>query len=72
MESFPAEERVVMGAGLNGHVGEDSNGTERIHGGHGCGRINRDWERVENLAVLFDLMITSIFFSEKGRAYRFL
>lgn len=64
IKSFPTEERVVMGADLNGHVGEDNNGTERIHGGHGCKRINRDGERVVHLAVPFGLMITSTLFSK--------
>lgn len=71
MESFTTEERVVMRADLNGHVGEANNGIERIRGVHGYGRTNRNEERVVDLAVSFDLILTSIFFSkrEENREY---
>lgn len=64
IERLPAEERVVMEADFNGCVGKGNNGIERTHGGHRYGRMNRDGERVVDLAVSFDLMITNTFFPE--------
>lgn len=35
VEGVPVDERVVIGAYLNGHVGEDSMGDDEVHGRYG-------------------------------------
>ena len=37
LEGIPAEESVVLGDDLNGHVGEQQGGFEDVHGGMGFG-----------------------------------
>lgn len=45
MESIAAEERVVLGEDLNGYVGADNEGCERIHGGLGFGNVSAECDR---------------------------
>lgn len=63
IECLPTEKRILVGAELNGHVREDNYGIKRIHGRHGNGRVNRDEERLVNLALSFNLMIAGTLFS---------
>lgn len=53
-----------MGADLNSDMEEDNYGMERIHGLHGYGKVNKDEERVVDLVILSDLMISGTFFSK--------
>ena len=40
VEKIPRNERIVVGADLNGHVGEGNNGDEECMGRHGLGKRN--------------------------------
>ena len=42
IESVPKEERIILGADLNGHVGEGNVGDEEIMGRYGAGTRNKD------------------------------
>ena len=50
MVSIPTEERVVIGADLNGHVGEGNVGCEDVMGIHGFGGRNAGGERIVEFA----------------------
>lgn len=67
IERITLEERVVLGSDLNGHVGADNEGIERIRGGHGLGNVNADGERILDLVITFDLAIASAFFCKKEK-----
>ena len=51
IEGLAMEERFIVGADLNGHIGTSSEGLERIHGGFGFGRANAEERRVLDFAV---------------------
>ena len=42
LQSIPSEERIIMGADLNGRVGRSRNNYERVHGGYGYGECNEE------------------------------
>ena len=65
MERIAVEERVVLGADLNGHVGAVKEGVERIHGGHGLGNVNAEGERILDTAISFDMAIANTFFCKR-------
>ena len=61
------EERVVLGADLNGHVGRERGVLERVHGGWGVGEKNEEGERILDLALSFDLAICNTFFKKNSK-----
>ena len=67
IEGLAMEERLIVGADLNGHIGTSSEGAERIHGGFGFGRANAEERRVLKFAVPFDLTIANTYFA-RGRS----
>ena len=50
MEKIPKNERIVVGADLNGHVGEGNNVGEECMGRHGLGKRNNKGQAVVNFA----------------------
>ena len=70
VEKVPREERVVIGADLNGHVGEGNNGDEDIMGRHGLGRRNEEGQAVVDFAKRMRLAITNTFFVKKRADHR--
>lgn len=42
LRTIAPEDHIILGGDLNGHVGEDSDGYMRCHGGHGLGVRNDD------------------------------
>ena len=69
IKGLAMEERVIVGADLNGHIGTSSEGVERIHGGFGFGRANAEGQRVLDFAVSFDLAIANTFFRKREEHY---
>ena len=69
IEGLAMEERVIVGADLNGHIGPSSEGVERIHGGFGFGRANAEGRRVLDFAVSCDLAIANTFFRKREEHY---
>ncbi|XP_066963164.1 uncharacterized protein [Macrobrachium rosenbergii] len=45
LSEIPAEERLIIGGDMNGHVGRTREGIERVHGGWGVGERNDEEER---------------------------
>ena len=65
LRAIPEGERVIVGGGLNGHVGISREAIERIHGGWGVGEKNEEGERVTDFAIAFDLSIVNTFFEKR-------
>ena len=58
-EKIPRNERIVVGADLNGHVGEGNNDDEECTGRHGLGKRNNKGQAVVDFAKRRELAITS-------------
>ena len=65
LSGIPAGERLIIGGDMNGHIGRNRVGIERVHGGWGVGMRNADGERLVDCFVSFDLAIVNTWF-EKG------
>ena len=66
--SVTKEERIVLGADLNGHVGKGNIGDEEIMGRHGAGTRNKEGSMVLDFSKRMDLAICQYLFQEKTRA----
>lgn len=68
MEDFISEtpnERLVIGADMNGHVGREAGTFTEVHGGKGFGTRNEDGERILESAESLDLVLVNTFFEKK-------
>ena len=65
MVSIPTEERVVIGADLNGHVGEGNAGCEDVMGIHGFGGRNAGGERIVEFASRTSMAVLNTYFTKK-------
>ena len=65
VEKIPRNERIVVGADLNGHVGEGNNGDEECIGRHGLGKRNNEGQAVVEFAKRRELAITNTYFVKK-------
>ena len=66
VEKIPRNERIVMGADLNGHVGEGNNGDEECMDRHGLGKRNNEGQAVVDFAKRRELAITNTYFVKKS------
>ena len=58
------EEKLFCGGDLNGHVGQDSDGFEGVHGGNGYGKRNVEGEMVLELAMFMELVVCNTLFKK--------
>ena len=65
IESISTEERIVLGADLNGHVGEGNIGDEEVMGRYGAGTRNKKGSMVVDFAKRMDLAIVNTYFKKK-------
>ena len=65
IESISKEERLVLRADLNGHVGKENKGDEEIMGRYGAGTRNKKESMVVDFGKRMDLAIVSIYFKKK-------
>ena len=65
VEKIPRNERIVVGADLNGHIGEGNNGDEECMGRHGLGKRNNEGQAVVDFAKRRELAITNTYFVKK-------
>ena len=61
VEKIPRNERIVVGADLNGQVGEGNNGDEECMGRHGLGKRNNEGQAVVDFAKRRKLAITNTY-----------
>ena len=60
------EERIVLGADFNGHVGEGNIGDEEIMGSYGAGTRNKERSMVVDFGKRMDLAIVNTYFKRKN------
>ena len=65
IESMSKEERIVLGADLNGHVGKGNIEDEEIMGRYSAGTRNKEGLMVVDFAKRMDLAIVNTYFKKK-------
>ena len=65
IKSISKEERIVLGADLNGHVGEGNIGNEEIVGRYGAESRNKEGSMVVDFGKRMDLAIVNTYFKKK-------
>ena len=64
IESISKEEKIVLGADLNGHVGEGNIKEEEIMGRYGAGTRNKEGSMVVDFAKRMDLAVINTYFKK--------
>ena len=57
-------EKIVIGADLNGHAGKNPGVFQRVHGGKGYGRRNREGKNILESTESIDLALVNTFFNK--------
>ena len=65
IESVSKKERIVLGADLNGHVGEGNIADEEMMGRYGTGTRNKEGSMVVDFGKRMDLAIVNTYFKKK-------
>ena len=65
IQSIPRSERVIIGADLNGHVGEGNRGDEEVMGRFGLGERNAEGQRVIDFAKRMEMAVVNTFFLKR-------
>ena len=65
VEKIPKNQRIVVGADLNEHVGKGNNGNEECMGRHGLGKRNNEGQAVVGFAKRMELSIINTYFVKK-------
>ena len=66
VEKISRNERIMVGADLNGHVGEGNNGDEECMGTHGLGKRNNKGQALVGFAKRRELAFTNTHFVKKS------
>ena len=64
IESVSKQERIVLGADLNGHVGKGNMGDEKIMGRYSAGTRNKEGSMVVDFGKKMDLAIVNTYFKK--------
>ena len=67
IESLSKQERIVLGADLNGHVVEGNVGDEEIMGRYGAGTRNKEESMVVDFAKRMGLVVVNTYFKKKEK-----
>ena len=65
LESIPKEERVVIGADFNGHVGEGNRGNDNIMGRYGDKTRNAEGQMVVDFATRMEMAVLNTYFKKR-------
>ena len=65
VESLPKEERVVIGADFNGHVGEGNRGDENVMGRYGDKARNAEGQMVVDFATRMEMAVVNTYFKKR-------
>ena len=65
VESIPKEERVVIGADFNGHVGEGNRGDENVMGRYGDKARNAEGQMVVDFATRMEMAVLNTYFKKR-------
>ena len=66
VEKISKNERIVVGADLDGHVGEGNNGDEECISRHRLGKRSNEGQTVVNFAKRMERAITNTYFVKKN------
>ena len=69
VQGIPGREDIVIGGDMNGHLGSNRTGYERVHGGYGFGERNYMGERVLDFAQAYELAIVNTFYRKREEHY---
>ena len=67
IESVSKEEKIVLGADLNEHVGKGNIGDKNIMGRYGAGTKNKERSMVVNFGKRMNLAIVNTYFKKKNK-----
>ena len=67
IESVSKQKRIVLGADLNGHVGEGNIKGEEVMGRYGAGTGNKEGSTVVDFAKRMNLAIVNTYFKKKHK-----
>ena len=67
IKSISTEERIVLGADFNGHVGEGNIGDEEIIGRYSAETRNKEGSMIVDFGKSMDLAIVNIYFKKKDK-----
>ena len=59
---IPDDEKLIVAGDMNGHVGEQGDGFQGVHGGHGFGTRNIEGEMLLEFADSMDMLLANTFF----------
>ncbi|MCJ8736303.1 hypothetical protein PDJAM_G00258220 [Pangasius djambal] len=65
IENIPTDERVVIGADFNGHVGEGNTGDEEVMGKFGVKERNLEGQMVVDFAKRMDMAVVNTYFQKR-------
>ncbi|XP_064085375.1 uncharacterized protein LOC135200698 [Macrobrachium nipponense] len=64
-QELEEQERIVVGADFNGHVGNKNDIIEHVHGGQGIGERSPEGGSTVDFTMSFDMAIVNTFFKKK-------
>ena len=67
IKSASKEEKIVLGADLNGHVGEGNIGDDKIMGRYDAAMIIKEGSMIVDFANRMDLAIVNTYFKKKDK-----
>ena len=65
VESIPKEERLVIGADFNGHVGEGNRGDEMVMGRYGDKARNAEGQMLVDFATRMEMAVVNTYFKKR-------
>ncbi|GKA50437.1 methyltransferase-like protein 2 isoform X1 [Tanacetum coccineum] len=65
MREFPTDKRLILGGGLNGHIGAATEGYAGVHGGFGYGVRNEEGRAILDFAIAHDLVVVNSHFKKR-------
>jgi Reverse transcriptase (RNA-dependent DNA polymerase) len=65
VQGIPREEKVFIGADLNGHVGRETRQFRGVHGGFGFGGLNEEGQSILDFSMAYDFKIMNTCFKKR-------
>ena len=65
VSKIPASEQLIVCGDWNEHIGSQSTGFEKVHGGQAIGKRNTEGERILEFAFANELVVGNIWFKKK-------
>ncbi|XP_063888879.1 uncharacterized protein LOC135115795 [Scylla paramamosain] len=65
IQNIPREERIVIRANFNGHIGEENNGDEDVMGKYGVGEKNAEGQLVVDCAKRMEMALVNTYLKKR-------